>query len=230
MIPQLNFAGSKHDSRYQSLPYSSKFNKKNVNLIKNFASADGESHGKKYFLSDEVDTDETLMVMSPSNNNTNATTATSSDQQHRSIRQPASSNATGNNISVLIKTKHDNHDGHHNKDNVLEERPSPSGSSGSSDRISSSLATYSYTGHYDTYHKDAFNEREHFQHAFDNSIRMMPNGSPAKESPIRSTEDKSQVNDNDNTNENVASNDVVDKAYLLNHRFVTTIVRNCSNV
>lgn len=221
MIPQLNFAGSKHDSRYQSLPYSSKFNKKNVNLIKNFASADGESHGKKYFLTDEVDTDETLVVMAPTNNNTTATTATSSDQQHRSARQTASAvNApAGDNLSLLIKAKHD-------KDNVLEERPSPSGSSGSSDRISSSLATYSYSGHYDPYHKEVFNDRERYQHVFDTSIRTMPNGSPAKESPMRTAENVTQVDDNDKTNENVTSNDVVDKAYLLNHRFVPTIVDN----
>lgn len=48
------------------------------------------------------------------------------------------SGTSGNGISVIINPKADS------KDNSLEERPSPSGSSGSSDRISSSLTTYSY--------------------------------------------------------------------------------------
>lgn len=42
--------------------------------------------------------------------------------------------ANANNISLIINGKHDS----------LEERPSPSGSSGSSDRISSSINSYSY--------------------------------------------------------------------------------------
>lgn len=164
---------NKNDPKYQTLPYNTKFHQ-NLNqfthyhqqhqqqqvnpisrtilnkcdeLEEQFSSFDCNSRKNNNSISSEGDRKQ-------SESETSSSSSSSSSILSRNIQKNPSDI-----VSLLINTnaglKHSNdinqhhHQHHHHQSNKhhenLEQRPSPSGSSGSSDRISSSLTTYSYT-------------------------------------------------------------------------------------
>lgn len=149
----INFV-NKQDSKYQTLPYNTKF----------------IARGKNYSL-------KTPTTVNTDYGRSNGHLADSSCDNRGSGSGGSSSLASD--ISLIISSSKSD-----SKDNSLEERPSPSGSSGSSDRISSSLTTYSYNDKLSLnnlknhYFENGFvnrNESDH-HHLYSSQQQYVPNG------------------------------------------------------
>lgn len=105
------------------------------------------------------------------NNNHNNNSSNINNNKENNINNCSS--VAKNNISLIINTKNDS----------FEERPSPSGSSGSSDRISSSLAIYSFNeklNFVDMKYKDLSKKENIFPHS---PHSFVPNTSTTASAP-----------------------------------------------